>query len=58
MAADLTAINVTSDHVAVREVSPDPNGWPPRPREEFNAAPWTGTPSGPLSDWLKEGERR
>ena len=58
LAADLTVINVTPDHIEVREVSPDPNGWPPHPSEEFNAAPRSGIPKGLLSDWLAEGVRR
>jgi ribonuclease Z len=58
LAADLTVINVTPDHIEVREVSPDPNGWPPHPSEEFNAAPRTDLPTGLLSDWLAEGVRR
>lgn len=58
LAHDLTVINVTADHIEVREVSPDPNGWPPRPSEEFNNAPRTGTPSGLLSACLVKGERR
>lgn len=43
MAVDLTAINMTPDHIEVRQVSLDPNGWLPRLSIEFNAAPRTDT---------------
>jgi hypothetical protein len=58
LAADLTVINVTPDHIEVRELSPDPNGWPQLPSEEYSVAPRTSNPEVQLSDWLKEGMRR
>lgn len=58
LAADLTVINVTPDHIEVRQVSPDPTGWPQRANEEFNAAPRSERQKGLMSDWLKEGIRR
>jgi len=58
LAADLTVINVTPDHIEVRELSPDPTGWPQLPSEEYGAALRTGNPKGLMSDWLKEGIRR
>jgi len=58
MAADLTVINVTPDHIAVRQMSPDPTGWPQRASEEFNASPRSDRQKGLMSDWLREGIRR
>jgi len=58
LAADLTVINVTPDHIEVRELSPDSTGWPQLPSEEYGAALRTGNPEGLMSDWLKEGLRR
>ena len=58
LAADMTVINVTPDHIEVRELSRDSTAWPRLPSEEYNAAPRTGLPTGLLSDWLKEGIRR
>ena len=58
LAADLTVINVTPDHIEVRELSPDSTGWPQLPSEEYGAAPRSGIPKGLKSDWLTEGVRR
>ena len=58
LAADLTVINVTPDHIEVRELSPDSTGWPQLPSEEYGAAPRSGIPEGLKSDWLTEGVRR
>jgi len=58
LAADLTVINVTPDHIEVRELSRDSTAWPRLPSEEYGAAPRSGIPKGLKSDWLTEGVRR
>jgi len=58
LATDLTVINVTPDHIEVRELSPDSTAWPRLPSEEYDAAPRSGLPKGLKSDWLTEGVRR
>jgi len=58
LATDLTVINVTPDHIEVRQLSPDSTAWPRLPSEEYGAAPRSGIPKGLKSDWLTEGVRR
>jgi len=58
LAADMMVINVTPDHIEVRELSPDSTAWPRLPSEGYGAAPRSGIPKGLLSDWLAEGVRR
>ncbi len=56
MANDLTVMNVTKDHIEVREVTFNHEAWPMGTSEEWATAP-RGEPATALSsDWLLEGK--
>ena len=55
MADDLTVINVTRDHIEVREVSYDHEAWAQGTSTEWDTAPRSDPATGLMSDWLKNG---
>ena len=56
MAADLTVINATKDHIEVREVTFNHESWAQGTSEEWDTA-YRGEPAtGLMSEWLKNGE--
>jgi hypothetical protein len=55
MAADMTVINLTKDHVEVREATFDHEAWPQGTSREWDTAPRGEPASGVMSDWLKAG---
>lgn len=56
MAADLTVINVTKDHIEVREVTINHEAWAQGTSKEWDTA-YRGDPAtGLMSEWLREGE--
>ena len=55
MAADLTVINVTKDHIEVREVSFNHEAWAQGVSKEWDTAPRGAPATGLMSDWLKKG---
>ncbi len=56
MAADLTVINATKDHIEVREVSFNHEAWAQGTSKEWDTAPRGAPATGLMSDWLKKGE--
>jgi len=56
MAADLTVINVTKEHIEVREVSFNHESWAQGTSTEWDTAPRGEPATGLMSDWLKKGE--
>ena len=55
MAADLTVINVTKDHIEVREVSINHESWAQGTSTEWDNAPRSPLATGLMTDWLKKG---
>ena len=55
MAADMTVINVTKDHIEVREVTFNHEAWPQGTSHEWDTAPRGEPATGVMSDWLKAG---
>ena len=56
MADDLTVLNVTKDHIEVREATFNHDAWPQGTSKEWDTAP-RGEPATSLSaDWLLEGK--
>ena len=55
MAADMTVINVTKDHIEVREVTFNHEAWPQGTSREWDTAPRGEPATGVMSDWLKAG---
>ena len=55
MAADMTVINLTKDHIEVREVTFDHEAWPQGTSREWDTAPRGEPATGVMSDWLKAG---
>jgi len=55
MAADMTVINLTKDHIEVREVTFDHEAWPQGTSREWDTAPRGAPATGIMSDWLKAG---
>ncbi len=56
LAADLTVINVTKDHIDVREVTINHEAWAQGTSKEWDNA-YRGDPAtGLMSEWLREGE--
>jgi ribonuclease Z len=55
MADDLTVINVTRDHIEVREVTFNHESWPQGTSTEWDTAPRGEPATGLMSDWLKKG---
>ena len=56
MAADLTVINVTKDHMEVREVTINPEAWAQGTSREWDTAPRSERATALMSKWLREGE--
>lgn len=56
MADDLTIINVTKDHIEVREVTFNHDSWPQGTSKEWDTAPRGEPATGLMSEWLKQGE--
>ena len=55
MANDLTVINVTKDHIEVREVTINHEAWAQGTSKEWDTAPRSEPKDTLMSDWLKEG---
>jgi ribonuclease Z len=55
MAHDLTVLNVTKDHIEVREVTFNHESWPQGTSKEFDTAPRGDPATGLMSEWLREG---
>lgn len=55
MADDLTVINLTRDHIEVREVTFNHDSWPQGTSKEWDTAPRGEPATGLMSDWLKKG---
>ena len=56
LADDLTVLNVTKDHIEVREVTFNHESWPMGTSKEWDTAPRGEPATGLMSDWLKKGE--
>ena len=55
MADDLTVLNVTKDHIEVREVTFNHEAWPQGTSKEWDTAPRGEPATGLMQEWLKEG---
>jgi ribonuclease Z len=55
MADDLTVLNVTKDHIEIREVTFNHEAWPQGTSVEWDTAPRGEPATGLMSDWLREG---
>jgi ribonuclease Z len=55
LAADMTVINVTKDHMKVREVTFNEEAWAQGTSREWDTAPRGEPATGVMSDWLKAG---
>ena len=55
MADDLTVLNVTKDHIELREVTFNHEAWPMRTSKERDTAPRGDPATGLMTEWLKEG---
>lgn len=55
MADDLTVINVTKDHMEVREATINHEAWAQGTSNEWDTAPRSETKDSLISDWLKDG---
>lgn len=55
MAHDLTVLNVTKEHIEVREVTFNHESWPQGTSVEWDTAPRGEPATGLMSDWLKNG---
>lgn len=56
MADDLTVLNVTKDHIEVREVTINHESWPQGTSEDWDTAPRGEPATGLISDWLDKGK--
>ncbi len=56
MSDDLTVINVTKDHIEVREVTFNHDSWPQGTSTEWDTAPRGEPATGLMSDWLLKGK--
>ena len=56
LAADLTVINATKDHIEVREVTINHESWAQGTSKEWDTAPRSEPATGLMSEWLKKGE--
>ena len=54
MADDLTVLNVTKDHIEVREVTFNHESWPMGTSKEWDTAPRGDPATGSMTEWLKE----
>ncbi len=55
MANDLTVINVTKDHIEVREATINHEAWAQGTSKEWDTAPRSEPKDSLISDWLKKG---
>lgn len=55
MSDDLTVINVTKDHIEVREVTFNHESWPMGTSKEWDTAPRGKPATGLMKEWLKKG---
>ncbi|MHC4907084.1 MAG: guanitoxin biosynthesis MBL fold metallo-hydrolase GntH [Planctomycetota bacterium] len=55
MADDLTVLNLTKDHIEVREVTFNHEAWPMGTSKEWDTAPRGEPATSLMSEWLKEG---
>ena len=55
MADDLTVMNVTKDHIEVREVTFNHEAWPQGTSKEWDTAPRGEPATSLMSEWLEEG---
>ena len=55
MAHDLTILNVTKDHIEVREVTFNHDAWPQGTSVEWDNAPRGEPATGLMSEWLEQG---
>jgi ribonuclease Z len=56
MVADMTVLNVTKDHIEVREVTFNHDSWPQGTSKEWDTAPRGDPATGLSSDWLLKGK--
>lgn len=56
MSDDLTVLNVTKDHIEVREVTFNHESWPMGTSKEWDTAPRSEPATGLMSDWLNKGK--
>ena len=56
MSDDLTVINVTKDHIEVREATIDHEAWAQGTSTEWDTAPRSDPATGLMTDWLKDGK--
>jgi ribonuclease Z len=56
MSNDLTVINVTKDHLEVREATINHEAWPQGTSKEWDTAPRGEPATGLISDWLNKGK--
>jgi ribonuclease Z len=56
MSDDLTVLNVTKDHIEVREVTFNHDAWPMGTSKEWDTAPRGEPATGLSSDWLLKGK--
>ncbi|UCC15110.1 MAG: MBL fold metallo-hydrolase, partial [Gammaproteobacteria bacterium] len=56
MADDLTVINVTKDHIEVREATINHDSWPQGTSTEWDTAPRGEPATGLMSEWLEQGK--
>jgi ribonuclease Z len=56
MADDLTVINLTRDHIEVREASINHDSWPQGTSKEWDTAPRSEPATNLISDWLEKGK--
>ncbi|MGB5536206.1 MAG: guanitoxin biosynthesis MBL fold metallo-hydrolase GntH [Thiogranum sp.] len=55
MSDDLTVLNVTKDHIEVREVTFNHEAWPMGTSKEWDTAPRGEPATGLMEEWLKKG---
>ncbi len=55
MADDMTIINLTADHIEVRETTFDHESWAQGTSTEWDTAPRGEPATGLMSDWLEQG---
>ena len=56
MSDDLTVINVTKDHIEVREITFNHESWPQGTSKEWDTAPRSEPATGLSSEWLIDGK--
>jgi ribonuclease Z len=56
LADDLTVINLTKDHIEVREVIINHDSWPQGTSREWDTAPRGEPATNLMSKWLEEGK--